>query len=146
MRPHRVARRSAPRRDGLVPGRRAVVAAHQHDLARGEVRPGVVAQRVGDLPVTDKALLMANFERFNIAGVSARNVNVGSDACTSPRPDAPMMIPPASSPMTTGIRSRTGSASRGPSSATTATRTRIENDTDQLWSAMRQGMSVFVSM
>lgn len=30
-------------------------------------------RHLGDLPVTDKALLMANFERFNIGGVSARD-------------------------------------------------------------------------
>ena len=34
---------------------------------------GKAPARLADLPVTDKALLMANFERFNIAGVSARD-------------------------------------------------------------------------
>ncbi|TPM39481.1 F390 synthetase-related protein [Mesorhizobium sp. B2-3-4] len=32
---------------------------------------GKPARRLGDLPITDKSLLMANFERFNSAGVSA---------------------------------------------------------------------------
>ncbi|MBN9221432.1 MAG: CoF synthetase [Mesorhizobium sp.] len=34
---------------------------------------GKAPLRCGDLPVTDKALLMANFERFNVAGVSSRD-------------------------------------------------------------------------
>ncbi|TGQ73275.1 CoF synthetase [Mesorhizobium sp. M00.F.Ca.ET.186.01.1.1] len=34
---------------------------------------GKAPSHLGDLPVTDKALLMANFERFNSAGVSARD-------------------------------------------------------------------------
>lgn len=34
---------------------------------------GKAPRHLGDLPVTDKALLMANFERFNIGGVSARD-------------------------------------------------------------------------
>ncbi|QKD04592.1 F390 synthetase-related protein [Mesorhizobium loti] len=35
---------------------------------------------LGDLPVTDKALLMANFERFNIAGVSASDAWAAASA------------------------------------------------------------------
>lgn len=40
-------------------------------------------QRLEDLPVTDKALLMANFERFNIAGVSVQDAWAAafSDGC-----------------------------------------------------------------
>ncbi|MEO5755574.1 MAG: CoF synthetase, partial [Mesorhizobium sp.] len=34
---------------------------------------GKAPQELGDLPIVDKALLMENFERFNIAGVSARD-------------------------------------------------------------------------
>lgn len=37
-------------------------------------------RHLGDLPVTDKALLMANFERFNIGGVSARDAWAAASA------------------------------------------------------------------
>ena len=48
---------------------------------------------------------------------------------TRPNPDAPITIPPISSPITTGIRQRVGSASSGPRSATTPIRISVEKDT-----------------
>ncbi len=41
---------------------------------------GKAPRHLGDLPVTDKALLMANFERFNIGGVSARDAWAAASA------------------------------------------------------------------
>ena len=41
---------------------------------------GKAPRHLGDLPVTDKALLMANFERFNIAGVSASDAWAAASA------------------------------------------------------------------
>lgn len=41
---------------------------------------GQAPRQLGDLPVTDKALLMANFERFNIGGVSARDAWAAASA------------------------------------------------------------------
>ncbi|RVC57543.1 MAG: CoF synthetase [Mesorhizobium sp.] len=41
---------------------------------------GQAPRQLGDLPVTDKALLMENFERFNIGGVSARDAWAAASA------------------------------------------------------------------
>ncbi|MEP6564858.1 MAG: F390 synthetase-related protein [Mesorhizobium sp.] len=41
---------------------------------------GKAPRHLGELPVTDKALLMANFERFNIGGVSARDAWAAASA------------------------------------------------------------------
>ncbi|MFK0690473.1 F390 synthetase-related protein [Mesorhizobium sp. IMUNJ 23033] len=41
---------------------------------------GKVPHHLGELPVTDKAQLMANFERFNIGGVSARDAWAAASA------------------------------------------------------------------
>ncbi|WP_192181317.1 F390 synthetase-related protein [Mesorhizobium amorphae] len=41
---------------------------------------GKAPHHLGELPVTDKALLMANFERFNIGGVSARDAWAAASA------------------------------------------------------------------
>ena len=41
---------------------------------------GQAPRQLGDLAITDKALLMANFERFNIGGVSARDAWAAASA------------------------------------------------------------------
>ncbi|RJT34850.1 CoF synthetase [Mesorhizobium waimense] len=41
---------------------------------------GKAPHHLGDLAVTDKALLMANFERFNIGGVAARDARAAASA------------------------------------------------------------------
>ena len=52
----------------------------RHDLRRGPFYAACKAERLDDLPIVDKAILMANFERFNTVGVTLTEARAALDA------------------------------------------------------------------